>query len=160
MQSSVFTRYGLAKELQSDQASNFMSGNFRQVLEQLGIKQLKSSAYHPESQGGPERYHQTLKTKLRAYCMENHEDWDKGIPLILFATRDAPNESTGCNPFELVYEHQVRGSLKFVKERLLLKEESETPNLLDYVRDFRDRLFRACEIAREHLKESQSGMKA
>ena len=149
-----FTRYGLEKEVQSDQGSNFMSGIFRQVLEQLGIKQLRSSAYHPESQGALERYHQTLKTMLRAYCVENPEDWHKNIPLILFATRDAPSESTRYSPFELVYGHEVRGPLKFVTDRLLLKEESETPNLLDYVSDFRERLFRACQIAHEHLKES------
>ena len=69
-----FTRYGLAKEVQSDQGSNFMSGIFRQLLKQLEIKQLRSSAYHPESQGALKRYHQTLKAVLRARCMENPED--------------------------------------------------------------------------------------
>ena len=59
-----------------------------------------------------------------------------------------------------MYGHEVRGPLKFVKDRLFLKEESETPDLLDYISDFRERLFRACEVVREHLKESQSGMKA
>ncbi|MDJ0933722.1 RNase H-like domain-containing protein [Breoghania sp.] len=155
-----FTRYGLAKEVQTDQGSNFMSGLFRQVLEQLGIRQLRSSAYHPESQGALERYHQTLKTMLRAYCTENPDSWDKGIPLVLFATRSATNESTGYSPFELVYGHEVRGPLKFLKERLLGEEGKETPNLLDYVSEFRERLFRACEVARDHLKESQGEMKA
>ena len=28
-----------------------MSGIFQQVMHELGIKQYKSSAYHPESQG-------------------------------------------------------------------------------------------------------------
>ncbi len=155
-----FTRYGLAKEVQSDQGSNFMSGVFKQVLQQLGIRQVKSSAYHPESQGALERYHQTLKTMLRAYCMENNEDWDKGIPLVLFAARDAPNESTGYSPFELVYGHEVRGPLKFVQERLLSADEPQGTNLLDYVSGFRERLFHACETAREHLEKSQRAMKA
>ena len=94
-----------------------MSGIFRQVLEQIGgIKQLRSPTYHPESQGALERYHQTLKTMLQAYCVENPGDWDKGIPLILSVTRDALNESAGYSPFELVYGHEVRGPLKFVKD--------------------------------------------
>ena len=92
--------------------------------------------------------------------METPEDWDKGIPLILFTTHAAPNESTGYSFFELVYGHEVRGPRKFVKDRLLLKEELGTPNLLDYISDFCERLFRMCEMARKHLKESQSGMKA
>lgn len=57
-----FTLVGLAKSIQSDQGSNFMSGIFQQVMHQLQIKQYKSTAYHPESQGALERFHQTLKT--------------------------------------------------------------------------------------------------
>ena len=113
-----------------------MSGIFKQVMGQLGVKQLRSSAYHPESQGALERYHQTLKTMLHAYCRENPDDWDKGVPLVLFATRDAPNESTGFSPFELVYGHEVRGPLRFVKERLLGEGVSEATGLLDYVSEF------------------------
>ena len=46
--------------VQSDQGSNFMSGDFQQVMNELGINKYKSSAYHPESQGALERFHQTL----------------------------------------------------------------------------------------------------
>ena len=42
---------GLPKSFQFDQGSNFMSGIFQQVMHELGIKQYRSSAYHPESQG-------------------------------------------------------------------------------------------------------------
>ena len=56
-----FTFVGLPKSVQSDQGSNFMSGIFQQVMHELGIKQYRSSAYHPESQGALERFHQTLK---------------------------------------------------------------------------------------------------
>ena len=45
-----FTFVGLPKSVQSDQVSNFMSGFFQQVMHELGIKQYRSSAYHPESQ--------------------------------------------------------------------------------------------------------------
>ena len=56
-----FTLVGLPKSIQSDQGSNFMSGLFQQVMSELNIEQYKSSAYHPESQGALERFHQTLK---------------------------------------------------------------------------------------------------
>ena len=50
-----FTLVGLLKSIQSDQGSNFISGIFQQVMYELGIKQLTSSAYHPESQGALEK---------------------------------------------------------------------------------------------------------
>ena len=79
-----FTLVGLPKTVQSDQGSNFMAGVFQQVLYQLGIKQNVSSAYHPESQGALEKFHQTLKTMLHAYCFEQQKDWNEGIPMLLF----------------------------------------------------------------------------
>ena len=80
-----FTFVGLPRSVQSDQGSNFMSGIFQQVMHELGIKQYKSSAYHPESQGALERFHQTLKNMIRSYCFDTEKDWDEGIHLLLFA---------------------------------------------------------------------------
>ena len=64
-----FILVGLPKPIQSDQESNFMAGLFQRVMYQLRIHQIKSSAYHPESQGALERFHQTLKTMLRMYVL-------------------------------------------------------------------------------------------
>ena len=101
-----FTYFGLPKSIQSDQGSNFMSGLFQQVMHTLGIDQFKSSAYHPESQGALERFHQTLKTMMKAYCLENQKDWDEGIHFLLFAVRESVQESIGFSPFELVFYGQ------------------------------------------------------
>ena len=84
-----FTLFGLPKSIQSDQGTNFMANAFQQVMNQLGIKQYKSSAYHPESPGALERFHQTLKTMIKMYCTENSKDWDEGVHLLLFAVRES-----------------------------------------------------------------------
>jgi hypothetical protein len=112
-----FTFVGLPKSVQSDQGSNFMSGIFQQVMHELGIKQYRSSAYDPESQGALERFHQTLKNMIRSYCFDTcSKDWDEGIHLLLFAVRESVQESLGFSPFELVFGHSVRGPLKLLKE--------------------------------------------
>ena len=64
---------GLPKSIQSDQGSNFMSGIFQQVMHELQIKQYKLTAYHPESQGALERFHQTLKHMMRTYRLETEK---------------------------------------------------------------------------------------
>ncbi|XP_071948672.1 uncharacterized protein [Antedon mediterranea] len=81
-------------------------------------------------------------------------EWDEGVPLLLFAVRETVQESLGFSPIELVYCHSVRGPLKIVKERLLGNAE-ESVSILDYVSEFRDRLNRACEIARKNLVKAQ-----
>ena len=153
-----FTFVGLPKSIQSDQGSNFMSGIFQQVMYELGIKQYKSSAYHPESQGALERFHQTLKNMIRSYCFDTEKDWDEGIHLLLFAVRESVQESLGFSPFELVFGHTVRGPLKLLKEKFLSDDDSSL-NLLQYVSDFKNRLSKACDAARSNLKSTQSKMK-
>ena len=154
-----FTFIGLPKSVQSDQGSNFMSGIFQQVMYELGIKQYRSFAYHTESQRALERFHQTLKNMITSYCFGTEKDWDEGIILLLFAVRESVQESLGFSPFELVFGHSVRGPLKLLKEKFL--SNHETPlSLLQYVSDFRNRLSRACEVARSNLKTSQGKMKA
>ena len=76
-----FTLVGLPKSVQSDQGSNFMSGIFRQVMHEPGIKQYRSSAYRPKSQGALQRFHQTLKN-IRSYCFESDKYVDEGIHLL------------------------------------------------------------------------------
>ena len=75
-----FTLFGLRKSIQSDQGSSFMSGLFQQVMDELGIKQFKSSAYHAESQRALERFHQTLKNMIRMYFQDTEKNWDEGNP--------------------------------------------------------------------------------
>ena len=152
-----FTLVGLPKIVPSDQGSNFMSGLMQQVMFQLGITQIKSTAYHPETQGALERFHQTLKNMLRVYCTEHDKSWDEGVHFVLFASREAIQESLGFSPFELVFGHTVRGPLKVVKEVWL--QDEPVMNLLDYVSDMRQRAHKAWEIARKNLTQAQSRMK-
>lgn len=82
------TTFGLPKFIQSKQGSNFMSRVFRKVMKELNIQHCRSSAYHSQSQGVIERFHQTLKTMIRTYCLQHKKHWDEEIPLLLFAVRN------------------------------------------------------------------------
>ena len=96
---------------------------------------------------------------IRSYCFDTEKDWDEGIHLLLFAVGEKVQESLGFSPFELVFGHSVRGPLKLLKQKFLSYDETPL-NLLQYVSDFRNRLSRACEVARSNLKTSQGKMKA
>ena len=133
-----FTYTGLPQEIQSDQGSNFMSRLFQQVMDLLDIRQVRSSAYHPESQGALERFHQHLKSMLRCFCLEREKDWDQCVPFVLFAARDAKQESLGFSPFELIYGHTPKGPLKLVKDSLL--QSKSDGDMLNYVAQIKDRL--------------------
>ncbi|XP_066982785.1 uncharacterized protein [Macrobrachium rosenbergii] len=126
-------------------------------MAELGIKHVTSSPYHPESQGALERFHQTLKSMIRKYCLSHGSEWDKELPYLLFAFRSAPSQSLGLSPFNLVFGHCVRGPLDVVRESW----EGDIPdiNLLDYLTNLGDKMTKAWEFARENLLCSQRRMK-
>lgn len=152
-----FSTFGLPKVLQTDQGTNFKSTLFKQILDTLNIKHVTSSAYHPESQGALEHCHQTLKSMLWKFCLDSDRSWDEGIPFCLFAARETVQESLWFSNAELVFGHTVRGPIKVLKEKFLLRDAA-ADNVLDYVSRLRARLHHAPNLAKEMLCCSQVGM--
>ena len=146
-----FTTFGLPKVVQTDQGTNFMSRSFRQTLQSLGITHSVSSAYHPQSQGALERWHQTLKSVLHKYCHDTGRAWDEGVPFALFAIRGVKQESLGFTPAELMFGHYVRGPLKVLKEQFLCNISQQTT--------VQERLRHASALAKAALSSSQASMK-
>jgi len=152
-----FTQFGIPKTVISDQGTHFTARVIDQVLEQLGCEHRYASAYHAQTQGALERFHQTMKTMIRTYVHDHKKDWDQGLPFLLFAIRDSVQESLGFTPNELVFGHQVRGPLKLIKDRCFDNDCAE--NVLSYVQKIKERMHNAITMAHENLKASQQKMK-
>ena len=76
----------------------------------------------------------TLKSLLRAYCVEMKREWEDGLPWLLLAARAVVQESTGFSSNDLVFGHKVRTSLSVLSSDL---NTSEPPRgLADYVNGF------------------------
>ena len=98
----VFSNYGLPEILHSDQGRNFESTLLQQTLDAFGITKSRTTAYHPQGDGMVERFNRSLLQMLRAYV--SHEaDWEKFLPLVMFAYRTSVHTSTGAPPFELMF---------------------------------------------------------
>uniref|UniRef100_A0A3B3R2R2 Gypsy retrotransposon integrase-like protein 1 n=1 Tax=Paramormyrops kingsleyae TaxID=1676925 RepID=A0A3B3R2R2_9TELE len=155
--SQFVSTFGIPRFIQSDQGSNFMSKLFSQVLGHLHVQHNQSSAYHAQSQGALERFHQTLKSLLRAYCVQLGRDWEEGLPWLLLAAREVTQESTGFSPNDLVFGHKVRGPLAVMRDDV--QQAAAPVNVIDYVNGFKHRLYNAVTLAKENLKRSQTRMK-
>lgn len=149
--------FGIPKIIQSDQGSNLTSHLFQQVLKQLHIKHNQSTAFHAQSQGALERFHQSLKSLLRAYCVQLDRDWEEGLPWMMLAAREVVQESMGFSPNDLVFGHNVRGLLSVFQQ--VGKAVEPPKNLVSYVLGFKNRLIQARELAKLSLEKHQKNMK-
>ena len=155
-----FCTYGYPKEMQTDRGTAFTSQKFGRKCKEYNIKLSHSSGYHPQSQGCLERFHQTLKTMMRTYCIQYESEWDESVPNLLFAIRDSINDSLGYTPFELVYGHQVRNPVQMLRENWLSNEKSESPLTNDLlVSKMQEQLETARGIALKNLENAQEKMK-
>ncbi len=94
----------------SDQGSQFCGKVVKQLCEMLGIEKIRTSPYHPESNGTVERMHGTFKAIL-GKCISDKVDWVSQISFVLFVFRQMPHSDSGFSPFDLVYGFRVRSPL-------------------------------------------------
>ena len=155
----IFSRVGIPEEILTDQGANFMSRLLSEVYRLLRIKPIRTSPYHPQTDGLVERFNQTLKAMMRKMTSSEGRSWDKLLPYVLFAYREVPQASTGFSPFELLYGRKVRGPLDVLRESW---EEPTTggEHLVSYMLTMRDRLAAMTEAVQENLSKSQAKQKA
>ncbi|KAL8558029.1 hypothetical protein ACOMHN_057896 [Nucella lapillus] len=97
---------------------------------------------------------------LKKLCEERPSDWDSYIPAALFAYREAPQESTGFSPFELLYGRTVKGPVFILKELWSKEQETEeVKTTYQYVVDLRNRLEETCQFAMESLQQARVSQK-
>ena len=151
----VISRVGIPKEILTDQGTQFMSRTLgTQLYGLLGIKSIRTSVYHPQTDGLVERLNKTLKSMIRKFVHEDSSNWDRWIDPLLFAVREVPQASTGFSPFELLFGRTPRGVLDLVKESW---EEGPSPskNEVQYVLDPRAKLHTLGQLSRENLLQAQ-----
>ena len=92
---------------------------------------------------------------LKKFCLESSLDWDEGVNYLVFAIREAPQESLGFSPFEMVYGRQLRGPLALITDEWLKSPGVEqTLTAEKYMEKLKNVLCKVRKIARENLDKS------
>ena len=99
----ILARHSAPRTLLSDRGPNFLSSVVQSVCQIMNTRRLHTTAYHPQTDGLVERFNATLCEGLSMYVSTHQKDWDKHLPLVLFAYRVSPNATTCESPFYLLY---------------------------------------------------------
>ena len=125
------SRFGVPEQITTDQGSQFESRLFQELSKFLGTKRIRTTPYHPQSNGMVERFHRQLKSSLRAVCSDNC--WSERIPLVLLGIRTTIKDDIGHSPSELLYGEDIR-----LPNEIIVSEATENYDPTDFLSRLKD----------------------
>jgi transposase InsO family protein len=143
----VFLVWGLPFEILSDQGTEFMNAVLQELMRLLGVKQIRTSAYAPSTNGVVERTHRCLNSMLSKVISDHQRDWSYYVPYVCFSFNNTLHRSTGFTPFYVYTGREANWRVD-----LLLGDvnanELEVP---EYTREVVQRLQYTQQLVREKL---------
>ena len=98
--------YGVPSTITTDRGAQFEASLFTTLTHLLGIKRIRTTAYHPCANGMVERFHRHLKASFKA--SSDSSKWTELLPLILLNIRCTLKQDLQCTPAQLVYGTTLR----------------------------------------------------
>ena len=107
---AMFARFGLPKQLVSDNGPQFTSDELEQFLVCNGVSHIRSSPYHSSTNVAAERLVHTVKQALRSGCRDGLS-MEKALASFLLRYRSTPHATTRVSPCSLFLGRKLRTRL-------------------------------------------------
>jgi transposase InsO family protein len=146
--------FGYPETIQSDQGSQFEAELFQDFCKLFGITKVRSTAYHPESQGLVERQNQTLCKMLRC-AMSRQSEWPGMVREATFAYNCTVHATTGYTPNMMHLGDEAPTPMWFLSDALNPQDQYEPKEIDDFIKRKIERIPRTWELARTNMRQSQ-----
>jgi transposase InsO family protein len=77
--------HGIPQNIVSDRGSQFTAHFWEHLHKGLGTSLIRSTAYHPQTDGQTERVNAVLEDMLSACVLSSRGSWESWLPLVEFA---------------------------------------------------------------------------
>jgi hypothetical protein len=109
----IIRLHGVPKTIISDRGAQFVARFWEQLQFSLRTKLIRSSAYHPQTDGQTERVNQILEDMLRACIIHYGTNWDKCLALSKFSYTNSYQSCLQMAPFEALCGRRCRTPLSW-----------------------------------------------
>jgi hypothetical protein len=142
--------HGVPKTIIFDRGAQFIARFWEQLQSALGTKLIRSSAYHPQTDGQTERVNQIPEDMLRACIIHYGTSWDKCLALAEFSYNNSYQSSLQMAPFDALYGRRCQTPLSWSEtgERQIFEP--------DLVTEAEDKI----KLIQANLKTAQSRQKS
>ncbi|XP_014214889.1 KRAB-A domain-containing protein 2-like [Copidosoma floridanum] len=97
--------FGTPLTITSDQGAQFKSALFTELAKMIGPSRIRTTPYHPQSNGMVERFHRSFKVGLMC-CPD--VPWPDALPSVLLGLRTSFKEDLQASPAEMLYGTTLR----------------------------------------------------
>jgi len=126
------------------------------LCRRLGIAQLRTSAYHPQTDAKCERVHYSVHNMITKLIGEKHERWPDLLGTVALAYNSTIHSSTGYSPHELFYSFQPTCPLDVIVDT---PTEGAVNSADAYALQAEARLQEACKFVRDATGKQAQRMK-
>ena len=130
--------------LLSDRGTSFTSSIIEELCKILGIQQLWTMPYHPQTNGLVERSHQTIMHMIGKLGEDKKVNWPSYLAEIVHAYNATQSAVTGYSPHYLMFRQWPRLPVNFIFPTIGSNEaptrEASTRNVDVYIASVRDQL--------------------
>ena len=100
---NYFSVFGFPQCLMSDQGMEFCGKVIVAMCSLLGVEKIRTTPYHPQTNGSAERVHQTLQRMTGKLDLEKRKKWPAHIGSIIIAYNSMRSLVTGYSPYYLMF---------------------------------------------------------
>ena len=147
LQDVIIPRYGCPVKILTDRHASFASKVYEAATRIWGVKQIKTSGLHPQTNNRAEVFNSSLLKSLRALTQDQHK-WSEFLPAVALSYRASVTTSHGYSPFEVLYGKPMR----LVIDTSIIHEVNTTPDVGEYL----ERLIPRVQAIRETAKANNS----
>ena len=103
-----FVYYGFPEMIISDQGRNFESRVISELCKLGRVKELRTSPYHPQSNGQCDRFNATLLSMLGTLPPEGKATWTDKVGTLVHAYNSTKSAITGFSPHYLMFGREPK----------------------------------------------------